>query len=99
MDSHQTRRLLRAEAGLSSRLGLGTHALHWLFSGGARQGLLRLAYDLGIRHFDTAPSYGAGLAEREIGRFCLQHRSNLVVATKFGLAPGRLAASLPGGAY
>lgn len=87
------------QAGLSSRLGLGTHALHRLISRVARQKLLRLAYDLGIRHFDTAPSYGAGLAEREIGRFSAGQRATLVLTTKFGIAPGRLAAALPGGAY
>lgn len=99
MDTHQARRPLTAHAGLGSRLGLGTHALHRLFSGAARQHLLRLAYDCGIRHFDTAPSYGAGLAEREIGRFAAGNRSTLVLTTKFGIAPGRLAAVLPGSAY
>lgn len=83
---------------LLPRVGFGTHALHRLLSGTARQELLRLSYDLGIRYFDTAPSYGAGLAEREIGRFGRGRRPDLVLATKFGIAPD-LAAALPGGAY
>lgn len=99
MDSHQARRPLTPQAALRCRLGLGTHALHRLVSADARQHLLQLAYDLGIRHFDTAPSYGAGLAEREIGRFAAGQRSTLVLTTKFGIAPGRLAAALPGGVY
>ena len=80
-------------------VGFGTHALHRLLSGAARQELLRLSYDLGIRYFDTAPSYGAGLAEREIGRFARGCRTSLVLTTKFGILPGRLAAALPGGVY
>ena len=52
----------------TSRLGLGTHSLHRLFAPAARRDLLARALDLGVLHFDTAPSYGDGLAEREIGR-------------------------------
>jgi hypothetical protein len=81
-----------------SRFGLGTHALHRLLSGAARRRQLALAYDMGLKYFDTAPSYGAGLAEAELGRFARGRRSELVLTTKFGIAPGRLAA-LPGGRY
>jgi aryl-alcohol dehydrogenase-like predicted oxidoreductase len=81
-----------------SRLGLGTHRLHRLISGNARQRLLQLAFELGIRYFDTAPSYGNGIAEREIGRFAAAHRSELVIATKFGIPFGRVP-RIPGSIY
>ena len=47
---------------------------------------LENAYNLGIRYFDTAPSYG--LSEERLGKF-LQHllpdqRKEIIVATKFG---------------
>jgi len=80
-------------------MGLGTHALHRLLSRSSRQRLLALAYDLGIRYFDTAPSYGAGLAERELGRFGRGRRLELVLTTKFGIPAGRLAGRVPGLMY
>lgn len=84
---------------VSPRVGLGTHALHRLLARSARRRLLGLAYDLGIRYFDTAPSCGAGLAEKELGWLARRHRAALILATKFGIAPGRLAALLPAGAF
>jgi aryl-alcohol dehydrogenase-like predicted oxidoreductase len=83
----------------TSRIGLGTHALHRLWSKRARQDLLATAYDRGLRYFDTAPSYGAGIAELELGRFAAGRRSELVLTTKFGIAAGRIAATVPGWAY
>jgi aryl-alcohol dehydrogenase-like predicted oxidoreductase len=82
----------------TSRIGLGTHALHRLFSNRARQDLLAAAYGRGLRYFDTAPSYGAGSAELELGRFAAARRCELVLATKFGITAGRLAA-VPGWVY
>ena len=39
----------------------------------------------GIRHFDTAPHYGAGLAEHRLGRFLrLQARDGFTLSTKIG---------------
>src|SRR5262249_6142935 len=49
----------------------------------------------GIKHFDTAPAYGDGLAEREVGRFIRRRRSNVVIATKYGIPPDRLIAGIP----
>lgn len=53
--------------------------------------LLDVAYEAGIRHFDVAPVYGRGLAEPTLGRF-LHRKTDVTVATKFGLEPP------PGGA-
>jgi Aldo/keto reductase family len=88
--------IIQGTALATSRIGLGTHALHRLVSARKRQDLLSLAHELGIAYFDTAPSYGAGLTERELGRFIPQRRSQVVLATKFGIPVSRLAATVPG---
>jgi aryl-alcohol dehydrogenase-like predicted oxidoreductase len=83
----------------ASRLGLGTHSLHRLHSSTARQNLLARAHDLGLTYFDTAPSYGDGIAERELGLFAHERRSQVVLTTKFGIPASRLGATLPGWMY
>jgi D-threo-aldose 1-dehydrogenase len=49
--------------------------------------LLDTAFDSGIRHFDTAPSYGYGEAERVLGDALKARRQQVTIATKFGLKP------------
>ncbi|NNM47396.1 aldo/keto reductase [Knoellia koreensis] len=55
--------------------------------------LLELAWDTGVRVFDTAPHYGLGLSERRLGNFLATltpaERAEAVVSTKVGrlLAP------------
>lgn len=80
----------------TSRLGLGTHSLHRLLAPAARRDLLARALDLGVLHFDTAPSYGDGLAEREIGRMAHTRRASLVLTTKFGIPTPGLGGRIPG---
>jgi D-threo-aldose 1-dehydrogenase len=47
--------------------------------------ILEAAWASGIRHFDTAPHYGLGLAERRLGRFLAgQPRDQYVLSTKVG---------------
>jgi aryl-alcohol dehydrogenase-like predicted oxidoreductase len=62
-----------------------------LFNAGgarARKTLLAGAADAGFSHFDVAPSYGFGMAERDLAPL-LQARPELTVTTKVGLyAPG-----------
>ena len=42
-------------------------------------------WEAGIRHFDTAPHYGAGLAEHRLGRFLRgQARDGFTLSTKIG---------------
>jgi hypothetical protein len=77
-----------------SRLTFGTGSLHHLPTTRERQYLLSAAADRGFTHFDTAPFYGFGLAERELGAF-LKNRKNLTVTTKFGLYPPAGATPLP----
>lgn len=72
---------------LSSRLGFGLSGLHRVLRPRDRLALLAAAHDSGITYFDAAPYYGHGLAERELGRFADGRRSQLLIATKFGIQP------------
>jgi aryl-alcohol dehydrogenase-like predicted oxidoreductase len=78
----------------TSRLAFGTSRLHYLGSR-ERQRILAAAADLGLLHFDTAPSYGDGLAEYELGKFLRGRRSRIVAATKYGIPPNPVSAALP----
>lgn len=49
--------------------------------------LLHRAYDLGIRHFDTAQFYGHGLANELLRDALGTHRDDLVLSTKAGAKP------------
>lgn len=53
----------------------------------ASRALLQEAWDAGVRRFDTAPSYGGGRTEGELGAFLAGRDGVAVVATKVGLAP------------
>jgi aryl-alcohol dehydrogenase-like predicted oxidoreductase len=75
-----------------SRLSFGTASLHQLPTSRRRQDLLAAAFDHGFTHFDTAPYYGFGIAEQELGRFLKGRRGRVTIATKVGLYP-------PGGLY
>lgn len=78
------------------RLGFGCVALTTLASPRASRDLLEGVFELGVRHFDTAPIYGQGYSERLLGEFLRGKRDRVSVATKFGLAPRR-APRLPVG--
>lgn len=78
----------------TTALGFGSADLFRLPSAAQRAEILRAAYDAGVRHFDVAPMYGLGLAESEIGRFARGRRDTITIATKFGIAPTRLARGL-----
>lgn len=46
---------------------------------------LETAWELGIRHFDTAPHYGLGLSERRLGEFLQRKpRDEFILSTKVG---------------
>lgn len=47
--------------------------------------ILEIAWDAGIRYFDTAPHYGIGLSERRLGAFLqTKPRDAFVISTKVG---------------
>ncbi|GIJ44385.1 oxidoreductase [Virgisporangium aliadipatigenens] len=71
-----------------TELGLGTGPLGNLYEAitEARAAeTVAAAWDAGIRHFDTAPHYGIGLAERRLGRWLAGvPREEYVLSTKAG---------------
>lgn len=71
----------------TSRLGYGTTSLMAVQSTQERLQLLECAYHAGIRHYDTAPYYGYGEAERALGEFLRKKRDQVTVTTKFGIQP------------
>lgn len=71
----------------TTRLGFGCGGLMRLDSRRERQRLLASAFDSGIAHFDVARLYGVGQAEAELGRFARARRSDITIATKFGIEP------------
>jgi D-threo-aldose 1-dehydrogenase len=79
------------------RLGLGTAPLAGLYEAVAEQvavAAIERAWELGVRYFDTAPRYGAGLAERRLGAALRgKPRESFAVSTKVGrlLRPGASA--------
>src|SRR5579859_7286303 len=75
-------------------LGFGCATLFRASDPALRSHLLHAAYDAGIRHFDVAPMYGLGRAEPELGRFTRLHRSEVTIATKFGIRPTLAARGL-----
>ncbi len=70
------------------RTGLGTAPLGGLFeavSDETAHETFELAWERGIRFFDTAPLYGLGLSEQRLGRFLADKpRDDYVLATKVG---------------
>lgn len=82
---------------LKSRVGFGTASLHHVNGLSSKLSLLDIAYDTGIRYFDTAPLYGHGTAERTLGQFVKKHQSqsNVVIATKVGLIPNPFITTYP----
>ncbi len=45
------------------------------------------AVELGINHFDTAPLYGNGASEENLGRILASLKPNVIVSTKVRIAP------------
>ncbi|MET8279277.1 aldo/keto reductase [Micromonospora sp. NPDC005174] len=73
---------------LPGALGFGTAPLGNMFRDipdGEAAATVDAAWDQGIRYFDTAPFYGAGLAEIRLGNVLSEHpRDEYVLSTKVG---------------
>lgn len=69
-----------------SRFSFGTASLHHVGTARKQQAHLEAAADAGFSHFDTAPLYGYGAAERAIGS-AFSASSPITIATKVGLYP------------
>ncbi len=75
----------------TTRLGFGCSGLMGGLSEQESLRLLETAFDAGIRHFDVAPSYGHGMAERCVGKFLRGRADQVTVATKYGILPPQRA--------
>ncbi|MFF9402740.1 MULTISPECIES: aldo/keto reductase [unclassified Streptomyces] len=73
---------------LPGRLGFGTAPLGNMFRaipGEEARATVEAAWDQGIRYYDTAPFYGAGLAEERLGEvLSAKPRDSYVLSTKVG---------------
>lgn len=72
---------------VTTRLGFGGSGLMGGISERDSLRLLETAFDAGIRHFDVAPAYGHGRAERCLGKFLRGKLEQVTVATKYGILP------------
>lgn len=90
-----SRMMLQTTDSGASRIGFGTAGLTSLGDRRAAIRLLDSAFDVGIRHFDTARLYGLGHAESIVGEFLKGKRQSVTLATKFGLEPPSGIASNP----
>lgn len=78
----------------SSRVGLGASSLGNLFAeldDVTARATVDRAWELGMRHFDTAPLYGSGLSEQRLGAALRDRpRDSYLLSTKVGrlLRPG-----------
>lgn len=75
----------------TSRFGLGCGQLVGRFTLRESRRIVETALELGIRHFDTAPSYGMGTSEEVLGEV-LAGVQGVTVATKVGPPRGRYSA-------
>jgi aryl-alcohol dehydrogenase-like predicted oxidoreductase len=75
-----------------SAMGLGCMGMSWSYSPipdrNAMLALLRAAVDRGVTFFDTAEVYGPHANEELVGEALAPFRGEVVIATKFGWAPG-----------
>lgn len=79
------------------RLGFGLGGVHGsvLFPRRRTRALIRRAFELGVRLFDAAPSYGAGEAEKRLGEaMAILPREECIVATKAGISASGIASRL-----
>ena len=70
LDDWSTRRPLGERGPAVTALGLGCAPIGNLYepvTDDEAHAVVRTAYDLGLRFFDTAPLYGHGLSERRLG--------------------------------
>ena len=82
-------RVALGRTGLSvTKLGFGGASIGGLFTAVSDEdarGVVRRAWDIGIRYFDTAPLYGYGASERRIGdELRAEPRDSFVLSTKVG---------------
>jgi aryl-alcohol dehydrogenase-like predicted oxidoreductase len=70
-----------------SRLGFGLSSIAGSGNFSHQEALIKTAIDNGIMHFDVAPYYGSGDAEKILGDILLTCPETVTITTKFGLIP------------
>lgn len=73
-----------------SNLAFGCASIMGKYSAKQSSYILGSAYEMGVRHFDLARSYGYGAAEGFVGREFVG-KSDVKISTKFGILPTRTA--------
>jgi len=68
-----------------SIVGLGCNNFGWRIDAEATKDVVDAALDAGINFFDTADVYGKGQSEEFLGRALGSRRSQVFIATKFGM--------------
>ena len=80
-----------------SAIGLGCMGMSWAYDPPKNKNemiaLLRAAVERGVTFFDTAEVYGPYTNEELLGEALAPYRGKVVIATKFGFAPGAADAS------
>lgn len=71
----------------SSRLGFGLSSIAGSGNFSHQQRLIKTAISCGITHFDVAPLYGSGDAEKILGDVLTTCPEKVTVTTKYGLFP------------
>lgn len=66
-------------------IGLGCNNFGWRLDADATQKVVDATLDAGVNFFDTADIYGKGQSEEYLGRALGKRRSEVVLATKFGM--------------
>jgi aryl-alcohol dehydrogenase-like predicted oxidoreductase len=86
------RKLGRTELSVSE-IGFGCGNVGGLIIRGSHKEQLEaveLALGLGINYFDTAPSYGNGRSETNLGKVLSELKPNIVLASKVGISFNQL---------
>lgn len=78
----------------TSRLGFGLSSIAGSGNYTYQHRLVKTAIDAGITHFDVAPFYGSGDAEKILGDILRDCPENITVSTKFGLLPAKVPGRL-----
>ncbi|MCK1353549.1 aldo/keto reductase [Bradyrhizobium sp. CW7] len=79
---------------VTTRVGFGCAYLTGGYEARSNKDIIHAAIDLGIRHFDVAPSYGIGTAEAVLGEALLKRRDRVTIATKVGIDRPRLTKTM-----
>nr|WP_200942264.1 aldo/keto reductase [Angustibacter sp. Root456] len=84
-ETDMTYRPLGRSGLIVSTVGVGCNAFGARIDAGQTQAVVDAAIDCGITLFDTADIYGQGASEELLGRALGSRRSDVIVATKFGM--------------